>query len=178
VTRGGWHATLPWGQHGLMTAHAHTLHAHGEIAAPASDVWAVITDVARFGEILRSVKASQLLTDGPYDVGTRWRESRHFFDHNGVEELEVVEINPGIHTTHRTVVDKDIIDTAYNLTSFHDRTRLSITATAHMEARGPASYAVWRFFGGLDKSQTHKMLERDIEDYGAEVARRLASSAS
>ena len=159
-----------------MAAHAHTLHAHGEIAAPAAEVWAVITDVERFSEILRSVQGSELLTDGPYDVGTRWRESRHFFDHKGVEELEVVEVNPGSHTIHRTLIDKDVIDTSYNLTSIHDKTRLSITATAHMEARGPASYAAWRLFGGLDKTQTHKMMEHDIEDFAAEVARRLAPS--
>ena len=161
-----------------MSAHAHTLHAHGEISAPAEDVWAVITDVARYGEVLRSVKGSELLTDGPYDLGTRWRETRHFFDHSGAEELEVVEVNPGTHTTHRTVLDKDVIDTAFNLTSIHDKTRLSITATAHMEARGTASYAVWRMFGGLDKAKTHKMLEQDIADFAAEVVRRVNSSAS
>jgi hypothetical protein len=160
-----------------MAAHAHTLHAHGEIAAPSADVWAVITDVERFSEILRSVQDSQLLTEGAYDVGTRWRESRHFFDHKGVEEVEVIEINPGIHTMHRTVIDKDVIVTAYNLTSIHNVTRLSITATAHMEARGPAAYAVWRMFGGLDKSQTHKMMEHDIEDFAAEVARRTTSAS-
>ena len=158
-----------------MVAHAHTLHAHGEIAAAADDVWAVLTDVARFGDILTGVRNSELLTDGPYDVGTRWRETRHFFDHNGVEELEVIEVKPGIHTTHRTILDKDVIDTAYNLTSFHDKTRLSITATAHMEARGRAAYAVWRMFGGLDKAATHKMLEHDIADFASEVARRTTS---
>ena len=162
---------------GVMSAHAHTLHAHGEIAAPSADVWAVITDVERFGEILRSVQDSHLLTEGSYDLGTRWRESRHFFDHKGAEEIEVVEINPGIHTMHRTVIGKDVIVTAYNLTSIHNVTRLSITATAHMEARGPASYAAWRLFGGLDKAQTHKMMEHDIEDFAAEVARRTAPAS-
>jgi len=179
VTRAGGYSTtgVDDGTMGDMSAHAHTIHVHGEISATAEEVWAVITDVARYGEILRSVKSSQLITDGPYEVGTRWRETRHFFDHNGDEELEVTEINPMTHTTHRTVLEKDVIDTMFNLTQIHSRTRLSITATAHMEARGTASYVVWRLFGGLDKSMTHKMLEQDIEDFAAEVARRVGSNA-
>lgn len=158
-----------------MSSHAHTLHAHGEIPATGDEVWAVLTDVAAYGEILQSVANCQPLTEGPYDVGTRWRETRHFFDHSGEEEIEVVEVRPGIHTTHRTKVDRDVIDTAYNLTQIYGKTRLSITATAHMDGRNPLEYAVWRMFGGLDKHKTHKMMEQDIADIAAEVARRSAS---
>jgi hypothetical protein len=161
-----------------MAVHVHTIHAHGEIHATPADVWPVLTDVGRHSEILGSVTRSELLTDGPYDVGTRWRESRHLFDHKGVEELEVVELNPGIHTTHRTKLGHDVIDIAYNLSALRSGTRVSITATAHMEGRGPLDHLAWRAFGGFDQHQTRQMFEKDIDDFAAEVARHTQPSGS
>lgn len=155
-----------------MAIHVHTIHAHGEIHASPADVWPVLTDVGRHSEILRSVTKSELLTDGPYDVGTRWRESRHLFDHKGAEELEVTEVNPGIHTTHRTRLGRDTIEIAYNLSALRASTRISITATAHMEDRGALDHLAFRIFGGFDQHQTRAMFEHDIEDLASEVARR------
>jgi len=46
------------------------------IDLPAAAVWAVLTDLDGLTEVRRHVRSTQVLTPGPFDVGTRWREVR------------------------------------------------------------------------------------------------------
>jgi len=156
----------------------HTIVVHESFDATPEQVWRVITDVGGLADVLRSVTYAELLTDGPYDVGTRWTESRTFFGHHGTEELEVVETRPPFHTTHLTKLHGDVIRTSYSMTPHNNgTTRLSITATADMSGRGPGGKLGWIFFGEIPFDRTRRMLEHDLADIGAEVQRRVGSAS-
>jgi hypothetical protein len=43
---------------------------------PPATVWAVLTDLDGLPRVRRHVVAAQVLTPGPFGVGTRWRETR------------------------------------------------------------------------------------------------------
>jgi len=156
----------------------HTIVVHQSFDATPEQVWSVITDVGGLADVLRSVTFAELLTEGPYDVGTRWTEARTFFGHHGTEELEVVEARAPSHTTHLTRLHGDVIRTSYSITPHNDGTsRLSITATADMSGRHTGGKLGWTIFGEIPFDRTRKMLEHDLADIGAEVQRRVGSAS-
>jgi hypothetical protein len=155
----------------------HTIHLHDGIAAAPEHVWAVLTDVGNYAEILDSVQSSELLTDGPYAVGTRWRESRTFYGHRGQEELEVTEVRAPLHTTHVARLGRDRIEIFYAVTPHNDgTTRLSITTTADMSHRTVAGKVIWSIWGGLSTEHTRAILQRDLADFAS--AARLQGTAT
>lgn len=44
-----------------------------DIDAPAGDIWAVLTDPCRFPEWIKGIQFVEILTEGAYGVGTRYR---------------------------------------------------------------------------------------------------------
>jgi len=157
----------------------HIIHVHTTIPAPPERVWEVITDVAHADDVLRSVRESELLTEGAYDVGTTWRERRTMFGHHGPERLEVVESEPPRRTVVEAEVGNDVIRTAYRLTPTGPdatATRLAMTTTVEMSHRSALSRAMWAMFGGFSYDRTRKVLEHDLEDIDAEARRRAMSA--
>ncbi|MDP3894928.1 SRPBCC family protein [Nocardioides sp.] len=160
----------------------HVIHIHTVIPAPPAVIWEVITDVGRAAEVLRSVSSSELVTDGPYDVGTVWREERTMFGHHGEEELRVVSCEPPLRTRFETRVGHDTIVTSYSMTptphgetsSHGETTRLSQTTTVVMSDRTRRELWAWKFFGAFSFEATRRMLQHDLEDISAEVSRRFA----
>lgn len=160
----------------------HIIYVHATIAAAPEAVWEVITDVERADEVLRSVTGSRVVDASPdtpgacsFGVGTVWWESRTVFGHHGEEELHVVECQPPRRLLVETRLDRDVVRTAYSLTpsgGHDDRTRLAMTTTVEMKQRSPLGHLAWEFFGGFSYDATRRMLERDLEDITAEVARR------
>ena len=43
---------------------------------PPAAVWSALTDLEQLASVRRHVVSAELLTPGPFDVGTRWRETR------------------------------------------------------------------------------------------------------
>lgn len=62
------------------------------LSAPARVIFAIVSDVANWPQIIRAVKDVEMLTTGPVRVGTRLREERILFGHDVVLEAEVVEL--------------------------------------------------------------------------------------
>jgi uncharacterized protein YndB with AHSA1/START domain len=66
-----------------------------EIPASASEVWEIFTDLGGRGSWLSEVERVEIITDGPFGQGTRWRETR--VDSRGqqvTEELVVTAMDP------------------------------------------------------------------------------------
>ena len=72
-----------------------------EIARPAADVFALLTDVSRVPEWQASAIESR--ADGPLAEGVRIHERRHFLGHDGDTELEVSAFEPGRRLALRTL---------------------------------------------------------------------------
>jgi uncharacterized protein YndB with AHSA1/START domain len=153
----------------------HIIYVHTTVEATPEMVWDVITDVARADQVFRSVKRSELLTDGPFDVGTRWREERPLFGHRGTEEREVVECEAPRRLVVKTTVGHDIVHTSFRITPFGasgERTRIAMTTRLDTSHRSGLGKLEWALLGGHSYEATRKILQHDIDDIEAEVLRR------
>ena len=64
------------------------------VAAPVQRVWAVATDLAGSPQVVRAIDAVEVLTPGPFGVGTRWRETRTMMGRSATEEMTVTAAEP------------------------------------------------------------------------------------
>ncbi len=64
------------------------------VAAPVQRVWEVATDLAGSPQVVRGIDAVEVLTPGPFGVGTRWRETRTMMGRSATEEMSVTAVEP------------------------------------------------------------------------------------
>lgn len=64
------------------------------VAAPVQRVWEVATDLAGAPQVVRGIEAVEVLTPGPFGVGTRWRETRTMMGRSATEEMTVTAVEP------------------------------------------------------------------------------------
>jgi carbon monoxide dehydrogenase subunit G len=81
--------------------HSTSLTQH--IQAPPEKVWSVITDIPGSAATLSGVESVQLLTNGAYNEGTRWKETRKMFGRAETVEMWVAEAEPNRSTTVKAV---------------------------------------------------------------------------
>lgn len=67
------------------------------IDAPPSRVYSVVTDLSSAAERINGIKSLEVLTEGDFGVGTRFRETRVMFGKEATEEMEVIDEVPGEH---------------------------------------------------------------------------------
>lgn len=78
-----------------------------DIDGAAEDIWAVITDPARFPNWIKGMQAVEVLTEGEYGVGTRFRSTAGTGERTVEWTTEVVAVEPekSIDFTYTGVVD-------------------------------------------------------------------------
>ena len=64
------------------------------VAAPVERVWALATDLEDSPGVIDGIEAVEVLTPGPFGVGTRWRETRRVFGRSATEEMTVTAVEP------------------------------------------------------------------------------------
>lgn len=64
------------------------------VSAPVERVWALATDLEGAPRVVRGIEAVEVLTPGPFGVGTRWRETRRVFGRSATEEMTVTAVEP------------------------------------------------------------------------------------
>jgi uncharacterized membrane protein len=64
------------------------------IGAPREDVFAVFADLPRAPERVKGIVRLEMLTDGPVQKGTRFKETRVMFGKEATETMEVTEFDP------------------------------------------------------------------------------------
>jgi carbon monoxide dehydrogenase subunit G len=67
------------------------------INAPVDRVEALFTDLEHAADHITGIKRVEMLTEGPFGVGTRWKETRVMFGKEATEEMEITEYVPGDH---------------------------------------------------------------------------------
>jgi len=151
----------------------HQVQIEREVAASPEEVWRVLTDLDHAAETLSGVSRVELLTDGPYTVGTRWRETRKMFGKEATEEMRVT----AVEAPARTTVEADSAGvnyvTVFTLTPAGDGTRLAMAFTARQPDPSRVQKLTWAVFGKLGIKATSKMMARDLED----IARRAESKS-
>ncbi|MFE1906429.1 SRPBCC family protein [Streptomyces gardneri] len=64
------------------------------VAASPGRVWESITDLRDMPRVLSGVQKVEVLTEGGFGVGTRWRETRKMLGKEATEEMTVTECVP------------------------------------------------------------------------------------
>ncbi len=64
------------------------------IAAPPGRVFEIATDLGRIAETMSGIDSAEVLTEGPFGEGTRWRETRTLYGKQATEEMWVTGFDP------------------------------------------------------------------------------------
>jgi carbon monoxide dehydrogenase subunit G len=139
-----------------------------DVAADPQTVWAVLTDLEHAAETLSGVSRVEVLTEGGYAVGTRWRETRTMFGRGATEEMEVTEVSAPTGTTVEAHSSGVAYRSVFTLTPLPSGTRLEMTFSGTQSNPSLVRKLVWAVFGGLGMKASAKMMRGDLED----IARR------
>lgn len=150
-----------------------TQHIH----APADKVWAVLSDIPGSAAALSAVDSVQMLTEGPYGEGTRWKETRTMLGRSETVELLVIHSEPptagagtlrgattresrqgGVHYTSR-----------FALAARDGGTDLTVTFVARMTRSSRLGEVLMSLLGPLGMRITRKALAGDLADIAAKA---------
>ena len=139
------------------------------IAAPVERVWEALTDIGRAPEVITGIERVEVLSDGPFAVGTRWRETRRIFGKEATEEMYVTAAK----APERYVVESDSRGVHYisEFTLTPDEggatsVRLVLDAETEKKSLGGA---MGKFLGGIGSKAVAKAISKDLEDVAAAV---------
>jgi carbon monoxide dehydrogenase subunit G len=138
------------------------------VHAPVEQVWAVLTDLDHAVERLSGVTRVELLTDGPYAVGTRWRETRRVFGAEATEEMWVAANDPLRSTVVEASSRGADYRTTFTLTPVEPGTTLlAMEFSADAPEGSGVRRLVSRLVSRLGERASRRMMERDLEDIAA-----------
>jgi len=147
------------------------------INASADTVWAVVTDIPGSAATLSAVEAVQLLTEGPYAEGTRWKETRTVMGRQETVEMWVSRCEPpaprrtaGGTTAGTTVQARQKgadYTSRFSLAERDGGTDLTLTFVAALDRPGRLGRAMMAVFGPLGMRMTRKSLARDLGEIAA-----------
>ncbi|MFJ8668352.1 SRPBCC family protein [Streptomyces sp. NPDC093600] len=142
------------------------------IRATPGPVWETMTDLKDMERILTGVDRVEVLTEGAFGVGTRWRETRRMFGKEATEEMTVTESVPP--ERYVTVADSHGMRYVSEIAlrpDGSDATTVRMTFSAR-PADGRATGLLTRLLGGLGVRAVSRALARDLDDVAASVERR------
>lgn len=148
---------------------AHEVTISRRVPAPPAVVWEVITDLDQAQRRLSQVTDLQVITDGPYAVGTRWRETRRMMGASDTQELVVVENDPLRRTVTEAVDASTTYRTELLLESLDESagTLLTVTFSATVDDPTRLHRLALRVVGPLGLKLTERSLRTELDDIAA-----------
>jgi len=138
------------------------------VAAPAERVWAVLTDIEGSPRVISGIDKVEILSDGPFGVGTRWRETRRMLGKEATEEMWVTESEPA----QRYVVEAESRGVRY-VSEFRltpqggDATSVRLTFGSEIATGGGLKSKLMQAMGSIGAKAAAKALAKDLEDIAA-----------
>lgn len=149
----------------------HEVAVEREIAAPAERVWAAMTDLESLPAVLTGVDAVEVLTPGPFAVGTRWRETRRMFGKQATEEMWVTECEAPVgYVTEADNSGMHYVSEFRLAERSPGRTTVRMTFSARPQS-GTRLPLLARLLGGLGAKAVAKAIAKDLADVAASVER-------
>ncbi|MFC8091546.1 SRPBCC family protein [Streptomyces sp. NPDC057301] len=146
------------------------------IAAGQGPVWEAVTDLRGMERVLSGVSKVEVLTDGAFGVGTRWRETRKMFGKEATEEMWVTACAP----PERYVVEAESHGTHYVsewelLADGPSATTVRMTFSgAAVAGSGGVAGLLAKILGGVSARAVRKAIAKDLDDVASAVeGRRL-----
>ncbi|WP_420709269.1 SRPBCC family protein [Streptomyces sp. AS58] len=141
------------------------------IAAGRLPVWEALTDLGDMERVLSGVTKIEVLTEGAFGVGTRWRETRRMFGQEATEELWVTACEP----PERYVVEAESHGSHY-VSEWQLRADGPLTTTVRMTFGASPTRAstglLARIMGGVGARAVRKAIVKDLDDLAAAVEGR------
>jgi hypothetical protein len=148
------------------------------IHAPADKVWAVLSDIPGTAATLSSIDSIQMLTDGPYGEGTRWKETRTMMGRAETVEMWVSRCEPpsplaagggSASTTVKALQRGADYTTRFALAERDGGTDLTLTFEAAVLNPSRLSKVLMAVFGPIGMRITRKALSRDLAEIAAKA---------
>jgi carbon monoxide dehydrogenase subunit G len=147
--------------------HSTSLTQH--IHATPEKVWAVISDIPGSAATLSGIDAVQMLSDGPYGEGTRWKETRTMMGRSETVEMWVAQADPPRSTTVKALQGGADYTSRFTLAERDGGTDLTLTFGADVVKPTLVSKVSMALFGKLGMSITRKALTKDLAEIAAKA---------
>ncbi|MQA25382.1 MAG: SRPBCC family protein [Micromonosporaceae bacterium] len=135
------------------------------VRAPVERVWQVFTDLPARAEVMSTVDAVEILSDGTFKVGAAWQETRTLRAGPVTEQLRVVSME----RPHRCAIESHAADEDYRMeyefTPRNGHTRMWVRFDASPQPL--ANRVLAAFFGGMVARVIEGALRQDLEDLAA-----------
>ncbi|WP_028281213.1 SRPBCC family protein [Arthrobacter sp. H5] len=139
------------------------------INAPADKVWAVISDIPGSAATLSGIESVQMLSDGPYGEGTRWKETRTMMGRSETVEMWVSQADPPRSTTVKALQDGANYTSRMTLADRDGGTDLTMTFGADMINPSRMNKLTMALFGKLGMRITRKAFAKDLAEIAAKA---------
>ena len=141
------------------------------IAAPPDHVFRIATDLENIARTMSGIDSAEVLTDGPFGEGTRWRETRTLYGRQATEEMWVTGFDPPGSYVVEAESHGAHYRTGLTFEPADDGTRVNMVFSAR-----PVSFLArmfWFLVGAAMLKSVQKALAQDLDDL-----KRVAESAS
>ncbi|MFF7182670.1 SRPBCC family protein [Streptomyces sp. NPDC008121] len=142
------------------------------IQASPGPVWETLTDLPGMERVLKGVDRVEVLTEGAFGVGTRWRETRTMFGKQATEEMTVTEsVPPDRYVTVADSHGMHYVSEIALLPAGTGATTVRMTFSA-TPAAGRSMGLLTRLLSGLGAKAVSRALAKDLDDIAASLERR------
>lgn len=147
--------------------HSTSLTQH--VNASPEKVWAVISDIPGSAATLSGVESIQMVSDGPYGEGTRWKETRSMMGRRETVEMWVSQADPPRSTTVKALQGGADYTSRFTLAERDGGTDLTLIFGAEVLKPTVLSRVMMALFGRIGMSITRKALAKDLAEIAAKA---------
>lgn len=147
----------------------HTTSLTQHVNASTDKVWAVISDIPGSAATLSGITSIQMLSQGPYGEGTRWKETRTMMGRAETVEMWVARADPPRSTTVKAVQGPTDYTTRFTLVERDGGTDLTLTFSADVLNPSRMTGLLMALFGKLGMRITRKALAKDLAEIAAKA---------
>ncbi|TAP41102.1 SRPBCC family protein [Arthrobacter sp. S39] len=147
--------------------HSTSLTQH--IHASPEKVWSVISDIPGSAATLSGIDSIQMLSEGPYGEGTRWKETRTMMGRSETVEMWVAQTDPPRSTTVKALQGGADYTSRFSLAERDGGTDLTLTFGADVIKPTALSKITMALFGKIGMSMTRKALAKDLAEIAAKA---------
>jgi carbon monoxide dehydrogenase subunit G len=147
----------------------HTTSLTQHIHASPEKVWSVISDIPGSPATLSGVDSVQMLSEGPYAEGTRWKETRTMMGKSETVEMWVAQADPPRSTTVKALQGGADYTSRFSLAERDGGTDLTLTFGADVVKPTVFSKITMALFGKIGMSMTRKALSKDLAEIAAKA---------
>lgn len=148
-----------------------TVLVSNEVKAPVAQVFGAFTDIESGAKHVSAIKGIEMLTAGPFGLGTRWRETREVLGRLDSAEMEVTsyEHNRAYTITHHKAGARIDARFTFEPTEAGTKVGIEFTLDGHGLPPGLLTPVSWALEGKIRDALKQDLddLKKALEGYAA-----------